>query len=844
LSQGGAPGVQSAPVAPVSAPEAQFALADPTQSSIIVIPREELFTRPLLTIVLPARGPAALAQMLKRHWAVEVAHGRLFLLLPVFLGLGVIFWFTVERDPPLWLPALGLPLLFAGLTLGRQRRSVLRYGIIGLALVLCGMGLAAIETLRHGTVVLDSPVTTRIEGIVERREAAGEGRWRYEILLTSTERPMLARQPHHIAVLARGQTVPVEPGQRIRGLARLSPPSGPALPGLSDFAFASYFDDIGAIGYFYGKPATGEAMEARRFGEDLRVGLFALRGAIGDRIRSIVPGDAGAFAAAIVTDERRAISRDTLEALRLSGLAHIVAISGLNMALAAGIFFVGVRTLLSLCGGFAQRFAIKKIAAAGALLMATAYYLISGFGVSAERAYLMMAIMLIAVFFDRPSISLHNVALAALVILIMSPSAVLGASFQMSFSATAALIAGYAAWMAYRSHAQDDARLPQAGLVGTLVGLVIGTLAGTAMTSLIGGLSTAIFSASHFHQLTGYGLIANLATMPLIALVVMPCGLVGMLLMPFGLDAPFFHLMGQGLELVIAVARLVASWGGELSTGRPHPWFLAIAVTGFLILVLSHTRLRLLGLPLLALAFGLFALPGQGPSRRLVIAEDGGMAALVEARTAAVNRRKPPDFVYRQWQNALRVAKTVPPRERKPAELGLDAGEARQGAPLDGSENAASDVRRARQPLTAAQRHSAATAFNSLLDGQHAGRFACIAGIGCFTRAQEGIVVAVIEDARYAGTACDMADIVVAGSVRFETCRSGALMFNGPTLRRTGAIEIDFGGSRDKTLWRATGAMHGVDRPWTQGRAYDWRSRGFDRTLPEPIRLLLDRERR
>jgi ComEC/Rec2-related protein len=725
---------------------------------------------------------------------------------------------------------------------------------MAMALVLCGMGLAALETLSHGTVIIDSPVTTRLEGVVERREAAGEGRWRYEILLSSTERPVLARPPHRVAVLARGRTPPIEPGQRISGLVRLSPPSGPALPGLSDFGFASFFNGIGAIGYFYGKPTGGEAMDAGGLGAELRIGLFALRGAIGDRIRAIVPGDAGAFAAAIVTDERRAISRETLEALRLSGLAHIVAISGLNMALAAGIFFVGVRTLLSLSGSLAQRFPIKKIAAAGALLMATAYYLISGFGVSAERAYVMMAIMLIAVFFDRPSLSLHNVALAALVILLMQPSAVMGASFQMSFSATAALIAGYASWMTYRKDRQDEARMPEAGLVGGLARLTLGTIAGTAMTSLIGGLSTAIFSVSHFHQLTGYGLIANLAAMPLISLVVMPCGLLGMLLMPLGLDAPFFRLMGEGLELVIAVALEVASWGGELSTGQTHPWFLALGVTGFLVLVLFHTRLRLFGLPLLLLALGTFAWRTDSSSTRLVLSEDATMAALIDGQAAAVNRRKPSDFIYRQWQNALRIDKTHLPRERKPEEFGLATGESAPSlsasepdvepetrSPAPDTEHTATP-RRMRMPLDAEALRMAATAFTGLIDSQRAGRFACIARIGCVARSREGIVIAVMEDARYAGLGCDIADLVIAGHARFDTCRSGALMLNGSTLRRTGAIEIDFHNTRDKTLWRTQAAVYGTARPWTESRAYDWRSRSFSNDLPEPVRRLLDAE--
>src|SRR5690606_7180334 len=129
---------------------------------------------------------------------------------------------------------------------------------------------------------------------------------------------------------------------------------------------------------------------------------------ISERIRETIGGDAGAFAAAIVTGERRAMSKETVENLRRTGLAHVIAISGLHMALAAGLFFVGLRVVLSQFTGFAQAFPTKKIAAFGALLTAFSYLLISGAQVSAERAFMMMAIMLVAVMLDRPAISLRN----------------------------------------------------------------------------------------------------------------------------------------------------------------------------------------------------------------------------------------------------------------------------------------------------------------------------------------------------------------------------------------------------------------------------------------------------
>jgi ComEC/Rec2-related protein len=741
------------------------------------------------------------------------------------------------------------------------------------------MLLAALEVMRLDTVILDTPVTTHVTGIVERREIDAEGRWRYIVKLQNTTSPELRRPPQRVSLLARARHVPAAIGNTISGRVRLSPPSGPALPGLNDFAFSSYFDGIGAVGYFYGGPeidtvpAGSSGVDPGQAGFSLQAWLFDLRSTVGNRIRAIVAGDPGAFAAAIVTDERRAISKETTEALRLSGLAHIVAISGLNMALAAGIFFVGVRTLLSLFTGFAQAHAIKKIAAAGALAMVTAYYLISGFGVSAERAFIMMAVILVAVLFDRQSLSLRNVALSALIIVVASPSEILGPSFQMSFAATAALIAGYAAWQRRRKTATAGRSGRSHHLVTTAIAGAR-FLAGIVMTSLIGSVSTAIFSVSHFHRIATYGLAANLAAMPIISAVVMPAGLVGMLLMPFGLEAPFLKLMGLGLEGVIAIARTVSAWGGDVGVGRQHPWFLALATVGFVLLTLLRTRLRLAGLPLIATALLLSWQQGVQPPPDILIAEDGVMVALLSPDGVATNRTRVPDFIYDQWRRALTLSDPIKPlllaagdagTQDKPRRVRLardgpsgdrrdvrnkdsDRAGSDEAGPDDGSsdESTAGDRsatnRRAtgnrekdRDDLTAEQVKAARAAMRQAPRD----RFVCMPRAWCAVKARAGPILVVVEDGRYAGAACDTAAIVVAARARFDHCRSDALMLNGTTLRKTGAIELSLAGSADRRQWTLIAAMLGQDRPWTRHRFYDWRTGTFDRTLPEPLATLV-----
>jgi competence protein ComEC len=764
----------------------------------------------------------------KRAISEELAFGHAFLFVPVFVGSGALVWFWLPQTPgPLKLALLMCVFGMAFFAL-RHRPGFWRTGILISALVTGGMALAAWETARLGTVVLDTPVTTLVRGTVTARETTDRGYWRYTVALAKTSDPELGRPPLRITLLSRSRETPVNIGGGIEGRARLSPPSGAALPGLNDFAFDSYFRGIGAVGYFYGKPRSvpGSEVTGTSGIATWRAGIGETiarwREAVGARIRGTIGGDAGAIAAALVTAEERAIGRPTIEALREAGLAHVLAISGLNMVLAAGTFLIGARTLLSLVPGLAHRFAIKKLAAGGALIMVFAYILISGGAVSAVRSWIMISIMLIAVFFDRPSISLRNVALSALIILAVTPSAITGPGFQMSFAATVALVAGYAFWRERPGRESLPATRAANRWTGPLKAAG-GFFAGLLLSSLIGGLSTMIYSAGHFHRLAAYGLVGNLLAMPIISIFVMPFGLLAMLLMPFGLDRYPLLVMGQGLDWMISIAQMVASWGGEVTTGRiPQQAFLLIAAGGALA-CLFRTWLAISGLMIVAAGLLVVSLSGM-EQPDMVIAEDGRLVAMIRQAEASSNRTKPPDFVFSQWQRALRLEDHRGPQQRPELAI-VDAAEAAGG-------EEPTETRAAKPPI---DRDAARNVICALLASAEPGRFLCVAKQWCAAKAAQGWRIVTVDDARFIGIACDEADIVVTPAMlRFRTCRSGALLFSGQSLRRTGAVEI-FGtgaGTADKADGRAAMrvvfAQAQLQRPWAQHRTYDWRSGQFD----------------
>lgn len=740
---------------------------------------------------------------LVRSWiVVEVEFGHVFYWAPVFVGAGAVMWFVAAETPSA--AYLGfIFLLFSACARSlRYRRPAVASICAATALLCAGALLAAWETSRAGTVILDSPVTTTVTGMVTSREAVAGGRWRYVVEVTGTEDPSLRRAPLRVTLTAPGGQSPLGLGATIRGRARLLPPSGPALAGLNDFAFDAYFSGTGAIGFFYGAPKASEPVQARipTTYQQARLALEDLRGRISARIRAVLPGDTGAFAASMVTDDRRAISKETTEALRLAGLSHIVAISGLNMALAAGIFFVGFRALLSLSQELAHRYQTKKIAAAGALATVTGYYLISGFAVSAERAYLSMAIMLVAAMAGRPAISLRNIALSAIVILVLSPSAVMGPGFQMSYAATLALVAGYSLW---KQRGEDDAARPSAQRPLSVLWTFF---VGVFITSLIGGASTALFSIEHFQRIAVWGLPANLLAMPIISLIVMPAGLAALVLMPVGLDWLPLKLMGVGLDIVIVIAKWAASLGGDVVTGRIHGW-LFVGLTLCLITAgIVRSKLRIAGIACGALLLAAnWILPGV-PRPDLIVHEDGRLAGLIRGDRIATTETRPGGFIFDQWQRALPARRSVKPLMQDSASRS-----------------------RVRKSLSADERRTELAALDRDLDSMPSGRFLCRTDRWCMARAWNGTRIIVMELRELVGPACDRADLIVTPArLPWDVCDSGAKLLSLEMLRRSGTVEIWLDPENIRQF-RMVSGLGGGDRPWYVHRIYDWRSGDFVR---------------
>ena len=239
---------------------------------------------------------------------------------------------------------------------------------------------------------------------------------------------------------------------------------------------------------------------------------------------------------------------------------------------------------------------VKKWAAIAALLVSGFYLLISGLDVAAQRSFIMTSIAFLAILLDRRAISMRNVALAGLVVLAITPESILSASFQMSFAATVALVAGF-------EMLSDRRRNNPAPRLGARSGAAVASrrlvlfVAGMALTSLLGGLGTTPFALYHFQRMAPLSILANVAAMPLTDFLIMPFALLSVLAMPFGIEALPLAVVHWGIDGMLGVSSTVSRWSGQSGgAAMPSVTALLVFVAGFVWLALWRERWRLLGL--------------------------------------------------------------------------------------------------------------------------------------------------------------------------------------------------------------------------------------------------------
>jgi competence protein ComEC len=551
-------------------------------------------------------------------WArAEAGAGRLLPWIPIAFGSGIAFYFTADREPVAWATAVTAAMFCAAAFL--LRRSKAFAAAVLIAAMAAGFATATLKTARVAHGVLARPVySVALKGFVETREER-ERTDRFVLRVVEMDGPRLRTALQRVRLSVRKGTAPAV-GSFAELKARLLPPLAPLQPGSYDFARDMYFAGIGASGFVTGSIRTRDPPFDG--GWSLRYAAFmqGLRDAIDARIRTVLEGDRRAIATALLTGRRDAISAPVNDAMFISGLGHVLSISGYHMAVVAGVVFFAVRALLALIPVLTVTFPIKKWSALAALLAAAFYLLLSGAEVATQRSFFMTAVVLIAVMVDRRAVTFRTLAVAAIVVLLIAPEALVHPSFQMSFAATLGLVALVQFGMPALFASPDHSATARVALWG---GREVAML---ALASLIAGLATMPYAAFHFHRVTPYGVIANLAAMPVVSILVMPAGLLGMAAMPFGFDGPFWRLTGLGIDWMISVALWVATLPGAVGRIAAFGTGPMIAASiGIILLGLLRTPLRLSGAGALGVAV-IWALATPRPD--VLISTDGHHVAV------------------------------------------------------------------------------------------------------------------------------------------------------------------------------------------------------------------------
>lgn len=605
-----------------------------------------------------ASFPQRLAHLLGHAVERSLARGHGLAWWVIGLGCGVVAYFALPQEPSL--VALMVALALACTLCWRLRNgSGLFAGLMAMAF-LAGMSLVCAHARLSDAPQLLAETTGDITGRIVSLQQRSQSRARVVLSDVMIEDVLPADTPRRIRVVVVANAGDLAPGDRISVLAQLGTPPEPVMPGARNLRRELYFDQIGATGFSYGRATALPQTQAGLWGR-AAANLQKLRAGLATRFSSQLEGDTGAVAATLLVGMRDGLSDETYEELRRAGLAHLMAISGMHMAMVTLSALALFRLCLALNPVAAASRSVLRAMAFCALVIATGYLALSGASTATQRAFVMIAIALVAMMVARRALTIRAVAVAALLVLVLHPESLLGPSFQMSFAATFALVAGYAAFST--SSTIWSLRLKTQAMP-RLIAQPLTILGGIAMTSLIAGLATAPFAAFHFSQGAPLSLLGNVLALPLVSLLIMPAGLLSMVLTPFGMEALPLTAMGWGIDGVLAIA----AWVGGMDASRVaipsiKPQALALLTLVGCLCGLLVGRARLLPLALL----GLLPLLGfWQPTPTVLIERSGRMVALVSENGLETGPyldrsiRRGSRFAYSMWQQRLAIDQPDP----------------------------------------------------------------------------------------------------------------------------------------------------------------------------------------
>ncbi|MHB8530956.1 MAG: ComEC/Rec2 family competence protein, partial [Caulobacteraceae bacterium] len=571
--------------------------------------------------MLPKAGGAALITPLRRWPSMAVVgswlrgeaagqEGRLALWAPVAFGVGAASYLALKFEPPLWIPALLFAILGSLAVAARlYARSKVAVGLAALlALAAAGLFVAKLHSDRLAAPIAPANLgMVSVDGFVVDIATPSERGERLLIAPVRISRLVPAMTPHLIRIVLAtpgGPEAAPSPGQAIRLTTLLDPPPGPAAPGAYDFARDAWFEGIGGVGLAMEAPQL-VSLAPPPWRLRLEMGINSIRWSVAKQLAADIhavmgPEDGGAagLAAAVTTSHQDWLAKQDRDDLRASGLAHMLAIAGLHTAALSGFAFFAFRLAIAAWPWLALRVPGKKVAAAAALVVVGLYLVLSGAHPPARRAAITASVAFVAILLDRRAVSLHSLALAALIVLALEPEVVVQPGFEMSFCATASLVVLAELWP--RRRRATGLPWPIA-LIQRLRDWTIAMF----MVSLVAGAATGPFAIQHFNRVANYGVFANLTADFVASVVLMPmlalCLVLEALGLGHGVGSPVLFAAGWAARAVVWLGHLFAAAPGSGLTMPSAPEAaLIVSYAGIVFACLWRGRLRWIGVPMAA----------------------------------------------------------------------------------------------------------------------------------------------------------------------------------------------------------------------------------------------------
>ncbi len=361
--------------------------------------------------------------------------------------------------------------------------------------------------------------------------------------------------------------------------------------------FNNFYKDISYVGYSVSPVFEKDCKTKENY---FKTKINSIRNYIKQKVTSKAKKENASIITALLIGDRSLITKEQNQNYRTSGLAHFLSISGMHMSIIALLVFFLVRNILLLFSH--GEYDLRKPASIISIIITFLYFLISGQSVSCIRAFVMTSMILLAILLNRRAITLRLWAFSLMIVIIITPNAVISPGFLMSFSATLGLIAYYE---------QKAPKIHNWLLKQSKLKRLFSYILGIALTDLVASLMTLPYSMYYFNQIAIYTTLANVLSAPIITFFVMPSLLIYMFSLPLGLSEYVMPLLEESISVINHITIFVsnlpyAGLGANINIINKEGLF--ILTLGLLWLCIWKEKWRKLGLVfiILGLSSGFF----------------------------------------------------------------------------------------------------------------------------------------------------------------------------------------------------------------------------------------------